>query len=128
MNWKIKILVGALLLSGCHHNLNETDVKECCSRLSLQNKEMDNFVRYCKVAVFLKRGSIKDPKVINAATRAVGVCKFVFGVEKDHSLLSAFEDEYYNDLQKVQQHLPNNNLWWRHPPGCKPTEWNCEEF
>tara|TARA_R100000278_G_scaffold86172_1_gene65803 strand:- start:967 stop:1353 length:387 start_codon:yes stop_codon:yes gene_type:complete len=128
MKWKIKILVATLAMAGCHHNLTETDVKECCSRLSLKDREMENFVRYCKVAVFLKRGSIKDAKVINTAAQAVNVCKFVFGVEKDHDLLSAFEDEYFYDWRRANQILPNNNLWWRHPPGCKPTEWNCEEF
>ena len=126
MNWKIKILVGALLLSGCHHNLKESDPKKCCTRLNLQTKEMDKFARYCKVAVFLKRGSISDPKVINAATQAVNICKFVFMVDKDHNLLSYFEDQH--EWYRVQQSLPTNNLWWRHPTDCKPSDINCEEF
>ena len=128
MSWRIKILVIVLALAGCHHNLNEADTRKCCTRLSLQSKEMNNFVRYCKVAVFLKRGSIKDPKVVTAAVRATDICKFVFNVEQDHDLLSSFEDEYFDDWQRVQQRLPSNDFWWRHPPGCKPREWNCEEF
>ncbi len=101
---------------------------ECCQRLSLHNKEMEKFTRYCKVALFLHRGdTINDKKVKELSHRAVNVCKFVFGVQTEDQLLSVSDlNEGYH---KVRHYIikPGDTFWQQSLP-CDPAQPACEEF
>lgn len=101
---------------------------ECHQRLSLHNKEMEKFTRYCKVALFLHRGdSINDKKVKELSKRAVKVCMFVFGTQTEDQLLSVADlNEGYH---KVRHYiiLPEDSFW-RHSLPCDPMQPYCEEF
>ena len=126
------IILASLLITaigGCkiapvkHYTSNE-----CCQRLSLHNKEMEKFTRYCKVALFLHRGdTINDKKVKELSKRAVNVCMFVFGAQSEEQLISMSDlNEGYH---KVRHYiiLPEDSFW-RHSLPCDPAEAACEEF
>lgn len=116
-------------LAGCkiapvkHYTSNE-----CCQRLSLHNKEMEKFTRYCKVALFLHRGdTINDKKVKDLSKRAVNVCMFVFGVKTEEQLISVSDlNEGYH---KVRHYIikPEDSFWQQTLP-CDPVQAACEEF
>ena len=115
------------MLAGCSHA--PVVEKTCCQRLSLHQKQMSQFNRYCKVALFLsnsKVASIGKGVKENAAT-AVKVCKFVFDVETDEELVAAGdEQEYYRVRSYII--LPENEIGWRKTLNCDPQEYACEEF
>jgi hypothetical protein len=125
------IILASLLMivGGCkiapikHYTSNE-----CCQRLSLHNKEMEKFNRYCKVALFLHRGNtINDKKVKELSKRAVNVCMFVFGAQTEDQLISMSDlNEGYH---KVRHYiiLPEDSFWRQSLP-CDPAEATCEEF
>ncbi len=122
------ILLILMFGSGCAHT-GVTDPKKCCERVSLHNQEMEKFTRYCKVALFLRRGdTINDKKVKELSQRAVNVCKFVFGVETDDQLLSV--SDLNQGWHKVRHYiiLPDENGFWPRTLPCDPEEYSCEEF
>ena len=90
---------------------------------------MTQFNRYCKVALFLKKGktNIIGKKVQENATQAVNICKFVFGVQTDDQLVEAGDlQEYY----RVRSYLimdPSDTFWQRELD-CDPAQLHCEEF
>ena len=101
---------------------------ECHQRLSLHNKEMDKFSRYCKVALFLHNSDLKDKKVKQIAQQGVRICKFVYKVETDQDLLSI--GELNQGYHKVRHYIipnPSEN-GWRPVLDCDPIEPYCEEF
>ena len=123
-------------LAGCNHGFylqghkiaKANDPRQCCQRLSLHQKEMEKFTRYCKVALFLHRGNtINDKKVKELSHRAVNVCKFVFGVQTEEQLLSVSDlNEGYH---KVRHYIIKpDDVFWRHSLPCDPAEPACEEF
>jgi hypothetical protein len=123
-------------LAGCNHGFylqghkiaKANDPRQCCQRLSLHQKEMEKFTRYCKVALFLHRGdTINDKKVKELSHRAVNVCKFVFGVQTEEQLLSVSDlNEGYH---KVRHYIIKpDDVFWRHSLPCDPAEPACEEF
>jgi hypothetical protein len=123
-------------LAGCNHGFylqghkiaKTNDPRQCCQRLSLHQKEMEKFTRYCKVALFLHRGdTINDKKVKELSHRAVNVCKFVFGVQTEEQLLSVSDlNEGYH---KVRHYIIKpDDVFWRHSLPCDPAEPACEEF
>ena len=125
---KKNIILLALVMAGCAHTTPE-DTKECCKRLSLQQQQMTQFNRYCKVALFLKKGktNIIGKKVQENATQAVNICKFVFGVRTDDQLVEAGDlQEYY----RVRSYLimDPSDTFWRRSLDCDPAELHCEEF
>ena len=102
---------------------------ECCQRLSLHNKEMEKFTRYCKVALFLHRGdTVDDKKIKEIAQRGVNVCKFVFGVQTEEQLLSVSDlNEGYHKVRHYIIRNPTENGWLS-PLDCDPLQPTCEEF
>jgi len=130
----LMLLLGSM---GCNHRMylqghriaNAGDARECCKRLSLQHKQMSQFNRYCKVALFLSRSTHKAVgKVVqkNAAS-AVKICKFVFNVETDDELVAAGDQqEYYRVRSYIM--LPGDPPGWREKLDCDPQEPSCEEF
>ena len=130
----LMLLLGAM---GCNHRMylqghriaNAGDARECCKRLSLQHKQMSQFNRYCKVALFLSNSrvaSIGKGVKENAAT-AVKVCKFVFNVETDEELVAAGDEQEYHRVQSYIV-LPEDEMGWRKTLDCDPSEHTCEEF
>jgi hypothetical protein len=124
----------ALLLGvgGCHHSLTSSrvdDPRECCQRLSLHTKQMSQFNRYCKVALFLSTSKVKSigKGVKENAGRAVNICKFVFGVETDEELIAAGDEQEYHRVRSYVI-LPENEMGWRKTLDCDPQEASCEEF
>ena len=121
------------LMSGCHHNLYQskaTDPRQCCQRLSLHHKQMSQFNRYCKVALFLSKSKTSNlgKGVKENATTAVNVCKFVFGVKTDEELVAAGDaQEYYRVRSYIITEEEDNN-GWRKTWDCDPAEPSCEEF
>ena len=127
------LLLVLMFASGCSmkfYKKSPEDVRKCCERVSLHQKEMDKFARYCKVALFLANS--ENTKEVGTGVRkgardAVNVCKFVFDVTTDKDLLSAGD---YQDYYKVRSYIykdPRNNGGWN-PPLCDPAEIHCEEF
>ena len=99
-------------------------------RVSLHQKEMDKFARYCKVALFLANS--ENTKEVGTGVRkgardAVNVCKFVFDVTTDKDLLSAGDHQDYYKVRSYIYKDPRNNGGWN-PPLCDPAEIHCEEF
>jgi hypothetical protein len=133
----LALIVLLLGISGCNHRMylqghriaNAGDPRKCCQRLSLHHKQMAQFTRYCKVALFLSKSevaSIGTGVKENAAT-AVKVCKFVFGVETDEDLVAAGDEQEYYRVQSYIV-LPENEMGWRKTLDCDPHEPACEEF
>lgn len=124
----IACLLLVLGIGGCAHTA-VPDSKQCCHRLSLQQKQMSQFNRYCKVALFLNKSQSKvlGKGVKDSAADAVKVCKFVFGVETDAELVAAGDEQEY---QRVRTYivLPENEMGWRKTLNCDPDEPSCEEF
>ena len=121
------MMVILLSFGGCAHK-TVSDPKQCCSRLSLHEQEMQTFTRYCKVALFLHKGNtINDKKVKDLAKRGVGVCKFVFGVNSEEQLLSVADlNEGYH---KVRHYIIKpEDVFWRESLPCDPLQPSCEEF
>ena len=116
-------------LAGCSHTPDQAanDARECRQRLSLHNKEMQKFDRYCRVALFIHNSDLKDVKVKQAAKEAVRICKYVFRVQTDEELLSVGELE--REYNKVRHYIikPGDNFWRETLP-CDPAEYTCEEF
>tara|TARA_R100000808_G_C2152013_1_gene161270 strand:- start:1038 stop:1421 length:384 start_codon:yes stop_codon:yes gene_type:complete len=116
-----------MTVSGCkiapvkHYASND-----CCSRLDVRTKEMQEFNRYCKVLVFAAKTE-KDPKTKKGVTERIGICKFVFGVKTNAELLSAGPDESY---YKVRHYLITNPDENGFPTvlDCDPNQPACEEF
>ena len=116
-------------LAGCHHNLYKSseDPRECCQRLSLHQKEMKRFDRYCRVALFIYNSDLKDKKAKGIAKEAVRVCKYVFRVQSDEELLSVGELE--REYNKVRHYIVKpKDTFWRETLPCDPAEYTCEEF
>jgi len=106
------------------------DPRKCCERVSLHQKQMTQFNRYCKVALFLKRsrpGMISKQVQKNAAT-AVDVCKYVFGVVSDQDLVIAGDEQEYQRVQSYILLNPAENDFWRENLPCDPEHPTCEEF
>jgi len=128
------ILLMLTYASGCSmkfYKKSPEDVRKCCERVSLHQKEMDKFARYCKVALFLANSENKKEVgsgVRKGARDAVNVCKFVFDVTTDKDLLSAGDDQ--QDYYKVRSYIYTKDdpsgRWY--PPQCDPAEIHCEEF
>jgi len=126
------ILVGVLAvlslvfgLSGCAHNAPA--IENCCQRLDVRTKEMQEFNRFCKVLVFAVHRTDKNTKTYESIQNKLGVCRFVFGVENDNELLSSGPDDAY---YKVRQYIipnPSENGWMM-PLDCDPDQPSCEEF
>jgi hypothetical protein len=127
------ILLVLMFASGCSMKLYKNspeDVRKCCERVSLHQKEMDKFTRYCKVALFLANS--ENTKEVGSGVRkgardAVNVCKFVFDVTTDQDLLSAGDQQDYYKVRSYIVKDPYNNGGWHHPQ-CDPAEIHCEEF
>ena len=127
------ILLVLMFASGCSMKLYKNspeDVRKCCERVSLHQKEMDKFARYCKVALFLANS--KNTKEVGTGVRkgardAVNICKFVFDVTTDQDLLSAGDQQDYYKVRSYIVKDPYNNGGWHHPQ-CDPAEIHCEEF
>jgi hypothetical protein len=130
----LMMLLGAM---GCNHRMylqghriaNAGDSRECCKRLSLQQEQMTQFNRYCKVALFLSKSTLANigKGVKEGALSAVKICKFVFAVETDEELVAAGDAQEY---QRVHSYivLPENEMGWRKVLDCDPEEPSCEEF
>ena len=124
------VLLMLMYMSGCAHTPTETQSRKCCERLSLHQKQMSQFTRYCKVALFLSRSK---PNIIPANVRknsrtAVDVCKFVFGVENDDDLIAAGDEQEYYRVRSYIILNPSENTFWRRSLPCDPAEHSCEEF
>ena len=127
------ILLVLMFASGCSmkfYKKSPEDVRKCCERVSLHQKEMDKFARYCKVALFLANS--ENTKEVGSGVRkgardAVNVCKFVFDVTTDQDLLSAGDQQDYYKVRSYIVKDPYNNGGWHHPQ-CDPAEIHCEEF
>jgi len=125
------ILLVLMFASGCSmkfYKQSPEDVRKCCDRVDARTKEMSQFNRYCKVALFLSNSKVKSigKGVKENAATAVKVCKFVFKVETDEELVAAGdEQEYY----RVRSYIikPDENFWRQSLP-CDPQEPACEEF
>jgi hypothetical protein len=126
---KYIILVFATLALGCTHVQTSEDVKKCCQRLSLHDKEMEKFNRYCKVAVFLSRSNtIDDANVMKNVKTAVDVCKFVFQTDSESDLMTQVE---LNDMghRKVRYYIiDSETMFWSDSLPCDPAQFACEEF
>jgi hypothetical protein len=130
----LALLLGA---TGCSHGLHlpgrsgdtVTDPRQCCARLSLHQKQMTEFTRYCKVALFLSNSTVASVSkgVKEGAANAVKVCKFVFDVETDAELVAAGDVQEYHRVQSYIV-LPENQMGWRKTLDCDPNEHSCEEF
>jgi len=114
--------------TGCAHT-PVPDSRQCCQRLSLQQKQMAQFNRYCKVALFLSKSQSRavGKGVKESAAQAVNICKFVFGVDTDSELVAAGDEQEY---QRVRTYivLPENEMGWRKTLDCDPEQPSCEEF
>ena len=124
-------------IAGCSHGFyvqghrvaKVDDPRQCCQRLSLHHKEMSQFNRYCKVALFLSKGKkgVVGKGVRENANTAVKICKFVFNVDTDDELIAAGdEQEYY----RVRSYIvpATESPGWRKQLDCDPQEPSCEEF
>jgi hypothetical protein len=119
-----------LLTLGMACATTNPDPRKCCERVSLHQKQMTQFNRYCKVALFLKRsrpGMISKQVQKNAAT-AVDVCKYVFGVVSDQDLVIAGDEQEYQRVQSYILLNPAENDFWRENLPCDPEHPTCEEF
>jgi hypothetical protein len=126
------ILLILTYATGCSmkfYKKSPEDVRRCCERVSLHQKEMDKFARYCKVALFLANSENKKEVgsgVRKGARDAVNICKFVFEVDTDKDLLAAGDDQ--QDYYKVRSYIIKDpDGGWYHPQ-CDPAEIHCEEF
>ena len=137
---RILALIALLtLVAGCNHGFylqgykvaKVSDPRECCKRLSLHQKQMAQFNRYCKVALFLSTSKVASigKGVKESAATAVKVCKFVFAVETDEELLAAGDEQEYHRVQSYII-LPEDEIemGWRKTLDCDPQEYSCEEF
>jgi|TARA_R110000851_G_scaffold62624_1_gene143490 hypothetical protein len=127
------ILLILMFASGCSmkfYKKSTEDVRKCCERVSLHQKQMAQFTRYCKVALFLANSENKKEVgngVRKGARDAVNVCKFVFGVDSDEDLLAAGDrQDYYKVRSYIYTKDDPSGRW--HPPQCDPAEIHCEEF
>lgn len=123
------IILMAMMTTACTH-ASKSGPEECCNRLSLHHKEMSQFNRYCKVALFLKRakpGVISDQVRKNAAT-AVDVCKYVFKVVSDEDLVLAGDEQEYYRVRSYIIRDPSEDGFWRRSLPCDPLQPACEEF
>jgi len=126
------ILLVLMFSTGCSMKFYKTpeDVRQCCERVSLHQKEMAQFTRYCKVALFLANSENKKEVgsgVRKGARDAVNVCKFVFGVNSDEDLLAAGDEQDYYKVRSYIYTKQDPSGGW-HPPQCDPAEIHCEEF
>ena len=129
------ILLILMFASGCamkmkFYEQSPADVRKCCERVSLHQKEMEKFNRYCKVALFLANS--EKSKNIGSGVRkgardAVNVCKFVFGVKTDAELVAAGDEQEYQRVQTFIT-LPEDEMGLRKTLDCDPQEFSCEEF
>ena len=111
------IICSALLIAGCSHTKVAPE-KNCCQRLDVRTKEMQDFNRFCKVLV-VARATNKDAQAQESIKNRLGVCRFVFGVSTNRELLSAVDS----------RHLPTMiEMGWQTPLDCDPSEPTCEEF
>jgi len=124
-------ILGLLIAGACAHTV-ETDRRDCCARVSLHNKEMKKFNRYCKVALFLHRSNtLTDRQIKENVKTAVDVCKFVLMVDNEEQLLSTVELNDTGHHQKVRKyiiHPDKGEPFWREELPCDPNEFACEEF
>ena len=111
------ILLTSLMFMGCRvAPIHPT--RNCCQRLDVRTKEMQDFNRYCKVLV-VARATNKDAQAQESIKNRLGVCRFVFGVSTNRELLSAADPH----------HLPTTlEMGWQIPLDCDPSEPTCEEF
>ena len=111
------IICSALLVSSCRIAPIHP-ARNCCQRLDVRTKEMQEFNRFCKVlaaAQFIN----KDLQAQESIKNRLGVCRFVFGVTTNRELLSA----------AGPHHLPAMiEMGWQIPLDCDPAEPTCEEF
>ena len=131
------LLLVLLYAAGCNHRMYVQghriaaagDSRECCKRLSLQQAQMTQFNRYCKVALFLSKSKVAaiGKGVKENAAAAVKICKFVFDVETDEELVAAGDEQEYHRVQSYIV-LPENEMGWRKTLDCDPQEAACEEF
>jgi|TARA_R110000744_G_scaffold31025_1_gene73214 hypothetical protein len=129
-------LLLVLSVGGCSMKFRPSspaDVRKCCERLSVRHKEMSQFNRYCKVALFLSKSTVASigKGVKENAAVAVSLCKFVFNVETDEDLIAAGdEQEYYRvrSFVKVRRNSDFDESGWLKKLDCDPMEPTCEEF
>jgi hypothetical protein len=124
------ILLVLMFSTGCSMKFYKTseDIRKCCDRVDARTKEMSQFNRYCKVALFLSnsKGKAIGKGVKESAATAVRVCKFVFKVETDEELVAAGdEQEYYRVRSYI---IKPDDSFWRHSLPCDPSQPTCEEF
>ena len=124
------ILLVLMFASGCSMKFYKTptDIRKCCDRVDARTKEMSQFNRYCKVALFLSNSKVKaiGKGVKENAATAVRVCKFVFKVETDEELVAAGdEQEYYRVRSYI---IKPDDSFWRQSLPCDPDQPACEEF
>jgi hypothetical protein len=130
------VVVMLTFASGCSMKFRPSspaDVRKCCERLSLRHKEMSQFNRYCKVALFLSKSTVTSigKGVKENAAVAVSLCKFVFNVETDEELIAAGdEQEYYRvrSFVEVKRNTDFDENGWLKQLNCDPNEPTCEEF
>jgi hypothetical protein len=122
-------ILGLLVTGACNHVAEKKDTRSCCERLSLHDKEMQKFTRYCKVAVFLNRSnSINDANIKKNVQTAVDVCKYVFRTDTETDLMTKVE---LNDMgfRKVRYYIiDSESMFWSDVLPCDPEEFTCEEF
>jgi len=83
----ISILI-VMTMVGCASFAPPPSTKQCCERLDVRTKEMNEFNRYCMMLVFAARKEDRA-SVLEDIKQRIGLCKFVFGVETDESLISS---------------------------------------
>lgn len=124
-------ILGLLMAGGCTHTV-QPDHRDCCARVSLHNKEMKKFNRYCKVALFLHRSNtLSDPQIKENVKTAVDVCKFVLMADTEEQLLSTVELNDTSETQQVRKYIIKPDAgesFWRQDLHCDPAEFACEEF
>ncbi len=116
------ILMTSFLLLGCAGTPQRGN--NCCQRLDVRTKEMSEYNRYCMMLVFAGRKET-NKKVLEDITDRLNLCKFVFNVPTNNSLISKAEKE---KLKRAHHYEPIRSGAWDPPMGCDPHEIHCEEF
>jgi len=127
------LLLMLMYATGCSMKFYKNspgDVRKCCERVSAHTQQMEQFNRYCKVALFLANS--ENTKEVGSGVRkgardAVNICKFVFNVKTDDDLVHAADAQDYYKVRSYITTDSNGDSGWHHPE-CSPAEIHCEEF
>ena len=83
----ISIGIFFVLLSGCASTSTPIKGQQCCQQVEVRTKEMSEFNRYCMMLVFAGREE-SHPEVLEDIKQRLELCKFVFSVSDEQSLIS----------------------------------------